>query len=546
MKTWISILALAATLSAGAATSSTRLPGPLFDGMGTLTHPVTVKSPKAQRYFDQGLLLAYAFNHSEAIRSFRSAAALDPDCAMAWWGVALAAGPHVNKPMGPEDNIVAWEGLQKALALRDKASPRERAYIDALAHRYQAEFTEDRSALEKAYAEAMGKVVAQYPDDLDAQTLYAEALMNTMPWDYWTRDLVPKPETEKVFAALRLVLSRDPSHPGANHLYIHAVEAGPTPELALPSADHLRTFAPAAGHLVHMPSHIYLRVGQYHDAVVANERAVKADESFIRQTKEQGFYPGVYYPHNIHFLWYALMFEGRSAESLKAAKKAATFAADNYCGPNKAYEAPRLRHLPWITLTRFGRWQEVLKIPQPVGTNDFLVDRAMWHFARGLAHAGLNNIEAARAEHTELARLAASPEAKALDNPAFPASAVLGVADRWLAGRVAGAGGDWKKAAELLAEAVAAEDALPYMEPSFWPFPVRPALGVALLNAGEPAKAEAVFRADLAKFPRNGWGLLGLRESLARQDRRELAAVVERQFQEAWGRADTKLQLDWF
>jgi tetratricopeptide (TPR) repeat protein len=519
---------------------------PLLSGLGELHHPVTTTSPRAQRYFNQGLALSFAFNHREAIRSFEAAAQIDPQCAMAFWGVALASGPHVNRPMNEEDNTRAWKALQQALALKPKVSPREQAYIDALAPRYQAAHVEDRAHLDLAFANAMRRLARQYPDDPDALTLFAEALMDTMPWAYWTDQHHPKPETQEVFDTLQAVLSRHPDHPGANHLYIHAVEAGPQPELGLPAADRLARGITHAGHLVHMPSHIYMRVGQYTDAVTANERAVKADRDYIRQCRAQGFYVGAYYPHNMHFLWWAQLFEGRSADSLKSARRVARFAVDSVCGPSPAVEAPRLRHLPWLTQARFGQWDALLRESQPAATNDFLVDRALWHFTRGLALLAKNQPDAAAIEHQALTALAQSPDAKALDNPAFPASATLKVADLWLAGRLAGARGDHTRQIELLQAAVHAEDTLPYMEPTFWPIPIRPALGRALLEAGQPERAEQVFRDDLQRWPRNAWGLLGLQTALRRQNKTAAADLVQREFEQAWQRADTQLVLAWF
>ncbi|HAB19889.1 MAG TPA: hypothetical protein PLX89_15740, partial [Verrucomicrobiota bacterium] len=351
---------------------------------------------------------------------------------------------------------------------------------------------------------------------------------------------------EEVLTALRFVMAREPNHPGANHFYIHAVEAGPSPEWGLPSADRLLRFAPAAGHLVHMPAHIYMRVGRYEDAVTANELAAKADEAYLRRARAEGFYPGVYYPHNLHFLWYALLMEGRSKDALKAARKASDYALDNVCGTSKALEAPRLRHLPWITAARFGHWDEILGIPRPPATNDFLVDRAFWHFSRGLALAAKGDVTAAQAESAALSQLTHSEEARKLDVPQFPASGVLNVADLWLSGRVAAAQGNYGRAIAQLQEAVKAEQALPYMEPTFWPIPIRPTLGAVLLAAGQPAEAEKVFRADLAQFPRNGWSLFGLAESLRRQNRADLAAHVDRQFAKAWKRADVPLNLAWY
>jgi tetratricopeptide (TPR) repeat protein len=543
MRTLHLIVCICALSAAVSGTAKEKRPGPLLDGLGTLHHPVTTSSKLAQRYFDQGLLLAYAFNHKEAIRAFRSAAAVDPSCAMAHWGVALACGPHVNSPMSADDNTNAWAALQRALQAQSDATPRERAYIAALAARYTAVLPTNRAALDKAYADAMRDLVKQYPDDLDAHTLFAEALMDTMPWDYWLKDRSPKPETIEAFNALRFVLARNPDHPGANHYYIHAVEAGPNPEWGLPSADRLLNFAPAAGHLVHMPSHIYMRVGHYHNAAISNERAVKADRSYLKQSREQGFYPGVYYPHNIHFLWWAELFQGRSKEALKTADKAAQYAVDNYCGPSKAFEAPRFRHLPWLTHMRFGNWNSILSVPQPAMTNDFLFDRAIWHFTRGLAFVAASNTAAAVRENAALVAIADGEAIRKLDSPQLPVSGIVEVAKQWLAGRVAGLQGDNKTMIQHLEKAVTLEDALPYMEPAYWPLPVRPALAAAHLRSGDAANAERIFREDLRRMPRNGWALFGLQQALHAQGRDDSAEVIRRQFNETWKRADTQLDL---
>ncbi|HMP81155.1 MAG TPA: hypothetical protein PKA41_00440 [Verrucomicrobiota bacterium] len=540
-----SVVALLLVAMPSPATTET-LPGPLFDGLGDLHHPVTTQSKQAQRYFDQGVRLMFGFNHKEAIRSFRSAAHFDPTCAMAYWGVAYAYGPHVNKPMDASDTTNAWAALNLALANQSHATPKEQAYIAALAKRYQAEHTDDRSALDRAFAVAMRDLVKQHPDDLDAQVIFAEALMNTMPWDYWTRDRTPKPETEEILAALRFVLSRNPNHPGANHFYIHAVEAGPNPGQGLEAANRLLRYAPAAGHLVHMPAHIYMRVGQYHDAIVANELAIKADKDYIRSCRAQGFYPGVYYPHNIHFLWWAQLFEGRSQDALRTANEAARYANENYCGPSKAYEAPRLRHLPWLTLIRFGKWDEVLAIPQPANTNDFIVDRAMWHFARGLAFAGKQDAASAEREGKALSAIANSEAATQANTPIFPVTDTLAVSAHWLAGKVAGARGDTNEMIAQLEKALAIESALPYMEPSFWPVPVRPTLAAALLQSGDATKAEAVFREDLQVWPRHAWSLFGLEAALRAQGKSQQADDVQRQFVAAWARSDVKLDLNWY
>jgi tetratricopeptide (TPR) repeat protein len=452
----------------------------------------------------------------------------------------------VNRPMDIDDNVRAWEALQSAIALKARASANEQAYIDAMAKRYQAEFVADRSGLDKAYAAAMRELTKQFPDDLDAHVMFSEALMDTMPWDYWRKDRSPKPETEEAFAALRYVINRNPDHPGANHFIIHAVEAGPHPEQGIPSADRLTGYAPQAGHLVHMPAHIYMRVGQYHEAEVANQLATKADRAYIRHCAAQGFYPGAYYPHNEHFLWYARLFQGDSAGALAAANKTAAVAMENYCGPRKAVEGPRLRHLPWLTLARFGRWEEALKVAPPPATNDFLIDRAMWHFTRGLAFAAKQQAGPAAAEYAAIVTLIDSEAAKQLNNPAFPATDTLAVAKHWLAGKVAEVKGDRPAAIEQLRRAVEAEDALPYMEPAYWPIPVRPTLGAALLKAGKAAEAEQVFREDVQRWPRNGWGLLGLEQSLRAQSKVDSADIVQRELAAAWGRADVKLDLAWY
>jgi len=514
---------------------------PLFDGMGAHEHPVTAKSKLAQRYFDQGLVLCYAFNHSEAIRSFRGAVHEDPECGMAYWGIAYASGPHVNRPMDKVDNDRAWEALQNATKLKSKLNAHEQAYIDALAKRYQAEFAEDRSALDKDYADAMRELTKEYPDDLDAYTLFSEALLDTMPWDYWLSDRSPKPETEEAFAALRHVLKFDPDHPGANHFYIHAVEAGPNPELGLPSADRLRDLVPHAGHLVHMPAHIYMRVGQYRDAELANVKAVQADRAYISHCAAQGFYPGAYYPHNEHFLWYATLFQGRAADALKAAQQTAEVAVENYCGASKAVEGPRLRHLPWLTMARFAQWEDILAIQQPPETNDFLIDRAIWHYTRGLAFCAKHSPQKAEQEHNAMLRLVKSEDAAKLNSPVFPATDTLAVPIHLLAGKIAEAKGDNRTMVSELRRAVEAEDALPYMEPAYWPVPTRPTLGAALLKAGDPTEAEKIFREDLKAWPRNGWSLYGLEQSLRAQGKTDSANLVQREFERAWKRADTPL-----
>jgi tetratricopeptide (TPR) repeat protein len=519
---------------------------PLFGGLGHLQCPVTTTNALAQRYFDQGLTLCYAFNHAEAERSFRYAAALDPACAMAYWGMAYSRGPHINKPMSPQDTAAAWNAIRQALDHKGSASRKEQAWIDALARRYEPQHHQDRSALDRAYADAMRDLVRKYPDDLDLETLFAEALMDTTPWDYWQKDHSLKSAATEALKALQFVHARDPDHPGANHFFIHIVEAGPHPEAGLAAAINLENYAPEAGHLVHMPSHIYMRVGDYERAVTVNQRAVNADHEYLRQCRAQGVYPAAYYPHNLHFLWWALVFTGRSSEALVTAQRAVDYAADNVCTPNRVPQAVRLRHLPWLTMARFGHWDLILKVAEPPITNDFLVDRAFWHFTRGLAFVAQNQAPAAAQESAELHKLRRGEDAKALENPHLPLTRILEVADEWLAGKVAGVRGETASMIGHLKNAVSAEDALPYMEPAYWPFPVRPTLGAALLQANDPQGAERVFRDELERMPRDPWALFGLEKALSCQRRREAADEVHRQFEAVWLHADTLLKLSWF
>ncbi len=516
-------------------------PAPLFKDLGRHHHAVTTKSKPAQRYFDQGLILLYGFHHAEAIRSFEAVARLDPDCAMAWWGVAYAYGPNINMPMDEKSVPKAWAALQKALALRDKASPAERAYIDALAQRYAADPPKDRAPLDRAYADAMRTLAIRHPADLDAQTLFAEALMDTSPWDYWQPDKMPKPNAREAIIFIEAVLARAPRHPGANHLYIHLVEAGPRPEKGLRSADRLGGFAPGAGHLVHMPSHIYVRVGRYHDATVANEKASRADESYLAQCQQQGAYPGGYYPHNVHFLWFANDLEGRSAEAIRAAQKVSTYTTDLRCG---AIEGPRQRYLHLLAFARFGRWDDILKAPAP--RDEYPFDLAMWHFARGLAHAAQGRPEDAAPHQIKFIELERSDKVRALDNPYFPGTKILAIAQEVLAGKIDRAHGGQAEAVRHLRRAVELQDAMPYMEPPYWYHSTRQSLGATLLLDGQAAAAEQVFRDDLKYFPDNGWPLFGLERSLREQGKTAEASKVRRLFNQAWKHADVKPDLAWY
>lgn len=510
-------------------------PVALFDNLGNHHHPISTSSEEAQRYFDQGLIFTYGFNHAEAVRSFREAARHDPDCAMCYWGVALALGPNINAPMFDEAVPEAYEALQKALELAPGASGVEQAYIEALSTRYVAEPVADRSHLDRAYADAMRELSRRYPDDLDAATLFAESLMDLIPWNYWTESGEPKPETAEFIPVLESVLERDPYHPAANHYYVHAVEASLAPERAEAAADRLTEMAIGIGHMIHMPAHLYARVGRWHDASVANELAIAADEAYIEAYNAQGFYPALYYPHNIHFLWFASSMEGRSQVALEAARNLVAAV------PRELIQAiPDLQAflpVPLFALVQFERWDEILAEPAPPG--EFLYEEAMWHYARGRAFAAQGQLDEAAQEAAALNRLATSDEGQALAMPYGPS--LLTLADTILVAELAGLRGEDDEMIRFLETAVAMQDALPYFEPPYWYYSVRHTLGAALLKLNRPAEAEAVYREDLARNRGNGWALFGLAESLRAQGKIEEAAEVERRFAEAWEHADMTL-----
>ena len=520
-----------------------RAGAPLFEGMGDHHHPITTSSPWAQRYFDQGLVIDFAFNHAESVRSFRAAQTLDPLCAMCFWGEALALGPNINVTsngkaiMSDEAKTAAHLAIQKAIVLKDKANERERDYIDALAARYSADLAAPREPLDLAYADAMRALYQKYPEDDDAASLFAEALMTTMPWDYWLDETNPKPYTEEVLAALETVLARSPNHPMALHLYIHAVEASSTPERAEAAADRLQNLVPAAGHLVHMPAHIFWRVGRYHDASEANVRAAAVDEEYIAACKAQGFYPALYYPHNIHFLWAASSMEGRSAVAIDAAQRVA-----KHVRLEVIQEFPMVEFfhtIPLLALVQFGRWDELLAEPQPAPELEY--SNAIWHYARANAFARKGDLDAARAEHAALVPLRESAKVHFLDKVDYPASQLLLIADELVQGEIALAAGDAAGAVAHYQAAVDAQDALPYTEPPFWYYPTRQSLGKALLAAGDAAGAETVYRRDLELYPHNGWSMYGLVLSLEAQGKTEEAAAEREMFQHAWSLADVEL-----
>jgi tetratricopeptide (TPR) repeat protein len=512
---------------------------PLFGDLGGYHHPITTSSELAQEYFDQGLILAYGFNHAEAIRSFREAQRLDPECAMCAWGAAYALGPNINMPMSDEAVPEAWTELQKAKSKAAGATPREQAYIEALSARYTEQPVSDRSSYDRAYANAMRQVIRAYPDDLDAAAIYAEAVMNTMPWDYYEEDGRPKEATVEVIETLEFVMNRNPDHAGAIHFYIHAVEASQTAERAEAPADRLAKLAPGAGHLVHMPSHIYYRIGRYHDASEANVLAADADESYISQCRAQGFYPAAYYPHNIHFLWASSTAEGRSKLAVESAERLNAAVSDDILSHYPFLE--EFRPSTQVTLVRFGRWAEVLETGAP--PENLVYSTGMWHYARGVAAVRLGHSEMAQDEYRKLQTIAA--DERLADLVLFSGSsapALLSIASHVLAGEIAASRKDWETAISEFSEAVVIEDSLPYTEPPPWYFSTRLALGKAYLQAGQPAEAEIIYRDAVEYRRRNGWALFGLAQSLKAQGKSDSAEAVQARFAEARQRADVELQ----
>lgn len=500
---------------------------PLYQDLGTHHDPITTSLPVVQRYFDQGLRLYYAFNHQEAIRSFEEGARLDPDCAMCYWGIALSHGPNINAPMDAAAGRLASAALQQALTHENKVSARERALIRALATRYATEPPADRDELDAAYSRAMAEVVRRFPDDRDARTLYAESLMDLSPWDYWTSDGIPKPNTTELLSQLEHVLAIDPNHPGANHFYIHAVEAV-QPERAIEAAERLAGLMPGAGHLVHMPGHIYIRVGRYEDAITANEHAVHADETYIRdQGPAAGIYVLGYYPHNYDFLAFAASMIGRDKQAIAAADTIASLVPkDLLHEPGMAFLQHHLTRYLQMRV-RFGRWDELLKADAPA--EDLPHARAIWLYAHGRALAARGHLKAAGEALTQLRAIAQDPRMMSLRLEFNTSGAVLGIAGEVLAGHIAAAKGDLPRAIDQLREAARREDALVYGEPPEWTVPVRQELGALLLKAGRPDDAERVFREDLKRFPKNLWSQQGLVETLRSLNREtEAETLAER------------------
>jgi tetratricopeptide (TPR) repeat protein len=519
---------------------------PLYKNLGSHTRKIITSSPLAQQYFDQGLTLTYAFNHAEAIKMFKEAARLDPNCAMCHWGIAYALGPHINAPMDAAAVPEAYATVQKAEQLsHDGKDGAGAAYIEhelihALTARYAAEPMADRSSLDKAYADAMRVLAKKYPQDDDIGALFAESLMDLTPWNFWTKDGQATTYTDEIVTTLDSVLALNPMHPAANHYYIHATEASPNPERAVPSAERLMTLVPDAGHLVHMPAHTFWRVGRYHDAAEINKHAIHSDEgnNFSPDRGGQGLYAVGYYPHNIHFLQAATSMEGRSAETIAAARKLA-----GTLSPEVIQAVPVLESFPpmaLLALARFGKWDDILNEPQPPESLKYTT--GIWHYARGMAFVRKGDLEAAGKELAPLKELAASKEMESLGLSTFAtAGQLLMIAAETLEGELFGAQGETDHQIGHLEEAVRMQDELPYFEPPAWYFPTRQALGAALLDAGKAQEAEAVYRADLTQYPNNAWSLFGLTQSLKAQGKDADAAAAQKQFEEAWQYADVTL-----
>jgi tetratricopeptide (TPR) repeat protein len=510
-----------------------------FDDLGTLHRPITTTSPDAQAFFDQGLRLAFGFNHDESTRSFARAAELDPRCAGCFWGVAWTLGPNYNVPMLPERSQAAWEALQQAqLRAASGGNPTELELIAALAKRYrgpQPLNPEEQGPLNVAFADAMRKVAHAHPADDDVQVIFAESLMDVTPWRLWSLDGKESPGTKEIVATLETVLARSPNHPGANHYYIHAVEASRTPERALPSAERLGALMPAAGHIVHMPAHIFQRVGRYADAAEANRRAVRADEAYFRKTAPPGYYP-MYLGHNYGFLAYAASMQGRSVESLQAARQAVKAVPPEMLDMMPGMDFFAAEQL--LVMVRFGMWEAILNEPRPAEKYQTLT--ALWLHAQGMAHASTGKTEQARAEVKALRILARQipPDLLAGQNSARE---VCELGAEAVEARIAERSGRLPEAIRRWEQAVAREDTFAYDEPADWFYPMRHYLGAALLDAKRGREAERVFRADLARNPNNGWALYGLSRALAAQKRQPEAARARQSFQVAWADADVKL-----
>lgn len=511
---------------------------PRLQSLGTHTFKVSTSSDRAQMFINQGVNLAYGFNHAEAFRAFAEAARLDPSCAMAYWGQALVLGPNINAPMNADDEPKAYALAQKARELMSGATAREQDYIEAVAKRYTGNAA-DRQAADRAFVQAMSKLVDDHPDDLDARTIYAEAIMDLRPWNYWTRDGQPYDDTREIQKSLEYVIAKNPNHPGALHYWIHLWEPTDTPERAEAEADRLLTLMPGAGHVVHMPAHIYMRVGRHADVVKSNQMAVLADEDYIAQCRAQGLYPLGYYPHNIHFIWMGATASGQGQLALESSRKLAGAIPREALG-----DVPILQGflvVPYWAMVRFGQWDDILADKGPSHATAFT--RGAWRYARAMALTAKGRLAAAEAELARLRTLVNDPSLKSpVTFSTNTGQAILRIAPEVVAGEIAARRKNWNTALLHLERAVRYEDALIYQEPSDWHAPVRQNLGAVLLAAGRADEAEAVYWEDLRKNPGTGWSLFGLMQALKAQGKDADAALAEKRFRAAWKDADITLK----
>jgi len=541
------LTALCLAVTAGCAgsppkTEATEAAPPLFTGMGSHHYPISTRDSNAQRYFDQGLILAYGFNHLEAARSFRAAQRLDPDCALCYWGEALVLGPNINAPMAPADVPIAYQAIQKAQVLAQNATVKEQALISALARRYGHAPTTDRKTLDQDYAQAMRGVAARFPNEVDIAALCAEALMDLHPWDFWSKQGKAQPWTPEIVAVLERALAINPDHPLANHLYIHALEASPDAAKALPSARRLPSLVPGSGHLVHMPAHIYIRIGHYRDAILANQNAVKVDKDYLSHAHHaEGIYTLAYVPHNYHFLWAAAIKTGQKKLAAQAAADTARQVKQNMLrAPGLSGALQHFASIPLYTQALFGEWDAIVKQPAPPA--DLLYLTGVWHYARGMALLRKAQPEAAAEELGQLEKIASDPKITGMTiSDLNPISRILGIAAEMLKGEIAAQRKDYRKAIAHLQRAAEIEDNLNYTEPKDWYLPPRQALGAILLEAGKARASEQAYREDLRLHPQNGWSLYGLVLSLFEQGRMQEGESVKKQFAEVWADADVTL-----